>query len=144
MVDLKCIDLWTHADWIQVALVLVSLVFGIIGAWFVHQQNKILKQQNKIMDQQNAHNEILLKMQSQKDWEAKIISDTKNQLLRTAGQAGLIQGVAQSLRNRYPNDLQTIVRAYAELASEDARFARVETFLISMRGYRGEDWPGYP
>ena len=144
MPDISCTTLWTHADWIQVALVLVSLVFGIIGAWFVHLQNKILRRQNEIMDQQNAHNEILLKLQSQADWEAKIMSDTKNQLIKTAGQAGLIQNVAQNLRNRYPNDLKTIVRAYATLAGEDSRFARVEIFLHNMRAFRGEDWPTYP
>jgi len=133
----QCLDAWTHADGIQIAL-------GLLGAWILYWQNKLLHRQNEIMDKQNSQNEILIKMQNQRDWEASIIADSKNEFLRTNGQAGLIQGAAQNLRNRFPNDIKVIVRAYAEIAATDNRFARTNAFLQSMRGYRNEDWPDYP
>jgi hypothetical protein len=86
-------DLWTHADWIQVSMVVTTAIFGGFGAWFVYRQNEILTKQNEIMDKQNTHNEILLKLQSQRDWEQQILMDSKNSFKRTNGQRGLIQGV---------------------------------------------------
>ncbi len=154
----SCVEVWTHGDLIDLGSLVVSFALGLLGAWFIYTQNKILHRQNElmdkqndimigqnsIMDKQNKHNDILLSMQNKKDLEALVLSDSKVQFLRTIGQAGVIQGEAQRLREMYPSELKTIVRAYAEIASIDQRFPKTEKFLNFMRGYKNEDWPDYP
>ena len=56
---------------------------------------------------------------------------------------GYLQTAGDRLRRRYPNAVETILEAYAELANEapEQKLTRPEKFLELMQGFDPGKWP---
>ena len=128
---------WGHTDWIQFMEALGTWLLGLLGAYFVFHQNKILKRQNEIMVSQQGFNEALLERE-------QVIIWCKNAFRHHGRSPGELQTTGSTLRRRYPSQL--VLRAYEELKNQEPALNLPPVYeFLQLMWNLGEDerkhWP---